>query len=153
MEIETPSLSDFVRLNQIAKQVHNIHVSWRPDIFKKDNNPLKEEYFKGILERNELLVAKENREIVGYIIYKIFQQNNPIMVDRKILYIEFLGVDKNHQKKGIGQLLMGHVIELGVRKECTDIQLSVSEENLSARCLYEKIGMKQEKVNYSMKIN
>lgn len=65
LEIEKPSVLDFVRLNQIAKQVHAIHVSWRPDIFLKDDNPLKEDYFKELLERNELTRCKRWRRDYG----------------------------------------------------------------------------------------
>ena len=121
--------------------------------FLKDDNPLKEDYFKELLERNELLVAKDGEEIMGYVIYENFKSDNPIMVARKLLHIEFLGVDENHRGKGVGQLLIVSVRNLGLREGCTDIQLSVSEENLSARRLYEKIGMKPEKVHYSMKID
>lgn len=31
--IEIPKLEDFKRVNELAKQVHKIHVNWRADLF------------------------------------------------------------------------------------------------------------------------
>ena len=35
--IEIPKIDDFTRINELAKQVHDIHVNWRPDIFLSTN--------------------------------------------------------------------------------------------------------------------
>ena len=32
--IEIPNLKDFKRVNELAVQVHEIHVNWNPDLFK-----------------------------------------------------------------------------------------------------------------------
>ena len=31
--IEIPRIEDFNKVNELAKQVHKLHVNWRPDLF------------------------------------------------------------------------------------------------------------------------
>ena len=31
--IEIPKIEDFKKLNELARQVHELHVNWRPDLF------------------------------------------------------------------------------------------------------------------------
>ena len=31
--IEIPRIKDFNRVNELAKQIHELHVNWRPDLF------------------------------------------------------------------------------------------------------------------------
>lgn len=31
--IEIPKIEDFEKVNVLAKQVHELHVNWRPDLF------------------------------------------------------------------------------------------------------------------------
>ena len=32
--VEKPKVEDFKRINELAVQVHEMHVTWNPDIFK-----------------------------------------------------------------------------------------------------------------------
>ena len=36
--IEIPQIEDFNRVNKLAKQVHELHVNWGPDLFFIENN-------------------------------------------------------------------------------------------------------------------
>lgn len=35
--IEIPKIEDFNKVNELAKQVHKLHVNWRPDLFLNVN--------------------------------------------------------------------------------------------------------------------
>jgi len=152
MEIVVPNETDFKEINKIAKQVHDLHADWRPDIFTKVEEPLQAEYLKELIENKEIFVAKEDAVILGYIIIGKKEKKAHGLSDRKIITIEVLSVDENHQHKGIGRLLMRYVTEMGKKEQYTDIQLAVNEENTKAIKFYESLGMRVKNISYSMKI-
>jgi Acetyltransferases len=63
--------------------------------------------------------------------------------------IEAISVDSNYQNKGIGTLLMEHILGVTRKYKCTDIDLTVNQENLTAINFYEKLGMKIKNIKYS----
>ena len=62
---------------------------------------------KGALENNEnILVAEENNNIVGVVIFKIKIVREHInLIDRKVIWINELVVDEKLRGKGIGTKL------------------------------------------------
>ena len=133
--IEIPRIEDFNKVNELAKQVHELHVNWRPDLF---------------LSVDE--VAKIEDEIVGYITINIKEKINPSMRYRKQLQIEAICVDEKTRGKGIGTQLLKHIKQYGKENDCTDIYLTVNEENVSAIKMYEEFGFKVKSIAYSMQI-
>ena len=71
---------------------------------------------------------------------------------RKILHIDAIGIDEKYRRNGVGTQLINYIIDLAKKEKCTDLQLSVNEENTEAIKLYEKIGMRVKNISYSMKI-
>ena len=64
--IEIPKLEDFKKVNKLAKQVHELHVNWRPDLFLSVDEVISKEDFKQRRQAKEIFVAKIKNEIVGY---------------------------------------------------------------------------------------
>jgi len=58
LEIETPQKEDFKRVNELAKQVQEMHVQWRPDLFLSVDNVITQEDFAKMVENKEIVVAK-----------------------------------------------------------------------------------------------
>jgi len=153
MNIELAKIENLNEINKIAKQVHDLHVELRPDIFKSTNEVISKERFEELVHNNEKFVAIEESKIVGYAIIKIKEKNNISgMYDRKILDLEAICIDAKYRNKGIGTKLITFLINLGKEQKCTDFYLNVYEQNKEAIKLYEKLGMKVKNINYSMKI-
>ncbi len=150
--IELPKLDDFKEVNKLAKQVHELHVNWRPDLFLSVNEVIDKEDFEEMIRAEEICVAKIQDEIVGYMTFNIKEKNNPSMRYRKQLQIEALCVDEKNRGKGIGTSLLKYAKEYGKENGCTDIYLTVNEENEKAIKLYEKFGFKIKSLAYSMQI-
>ena len=70
----------------------------------------------------------------------------------KYLHVESICVEEKNRGKGIGTLLLKSAKEYGKENNCTDIYLTVNEENERAIKVYEKIGFKVKSMAYSMKI-
>ena len=152
IKIELPELKDFKDINLLAKQVHELHVKWRPDLFFMIEELISEEKLKELIENNEIFIAKLQEKIVGYITLNIVEKNTPGMRYRKQLSIDAICVDEENRGKGIGTALLKYVKEYGKLNNCTDIYLTVNEENEDAIKIYEKFGMKVKSIAYSMQI-
>ncbi|MCI8641754.1 MAG: GNAT family N-acetyltransferase [Clostridia bacterium] len=150
--IEIPKMKDFNRVNKLAKQVHELHVNWRPDLFLSVDEVISKECFEKMIQNKEIFVAKIQDEIIGYITFNIKEKNNPSMRYRKQLQIEAICVDEKNRGKGIGTALLNYTKEHGKANNCTDIYLTVNEENKKAIKVYEEFGFKVKSIAYSMLI-
>lgn len=151
MNIVLPKLNDFEKINKIARQVHEIHVNWRPDIFVSVENPVQEERFKNLIENKEIYIIKEE-DIIGFAIINIKEKNSHGTHFRKYLCIEVIAIDEDYRGKGYGTKLIEFLKELGRAENCTDLYLTVNEENKDAIKLYEKNGMRVKNISYSGKL-
>ncbi len=95
IKIEIPKIEDLKKVNELAKQVHELHVNWRPDLFLSVDEVISKECFEEMIQVKEIFVAKIQDEIVGYITFNIKEKNNPSMRYRKQLQIEAICVDEN----------------------------------------------------------
>lgn len=152
VKIEIPKLEDFKEVNRLAKQVHELHVKWRLDLFFSVDEVINKENFEEIIQAKEIFIAKIQNEIVGYITFNIKEKNNSSMRYRKQLQIESICVDEKNRGKEIGKILLNKVKEFGRENNCTDLYLTVNEENKSAIRVYEEFGFKVKNIAYSMQI-
>ncbi len=150
--IEIPKTIDFKNVNKLAKQVHELHVNWNSDLFLSVDEVLQKDYFENLIQNKEIYIAKAENEIVGYVIFSIKEKENHSMRYRKQLTIEAICVDENYRGNGIGTLLLEHMKEVGKEKDCTDMYLTVNQENKNAIKVYEKFGFKVINIAYMMKI-
>lgn len=150
--IEIPRIENFDKVNKLAKQVHELHVKWRPDLFLSVDEVISKENFEEMIEAKEIFIAKIQDEIVGYITFNIKEKNNPSMRYRKQLKIEAICVDEKNRGKGIGTELLKHIKEFGKENNCTDLYLTVNKENENAIKVYEEFGFKVKSIAYSMQI-
>ena len=90
--------------------------------------------------------------IVGYVTFNIQEKNNPIMRYRKQLHIEAICIDEKNRGRGIGTELLKSIRVIAKENNCTDMYLTVNEENINAIKLYEKFGFKVKSIAYSMQI-
>lgn len=150
--IEIPKIEDFKKVNKLAKQVHELHVNWRPDLFLSVDEVISKEDFEKMIQANEIFVAKIQDEILGYITINIKEKNNHSMRYRKQLQIEAICVDEKSRGKGIGTELLKYVRKFGKENNCTDLYLTVNKENKNALKVYEEFGFKVKSIAYSMQI-
>ena len=150
--IEIPKIEDLKKVNKLAKQVHELHVNWRPDLFLSVDEVISKECFEEMIQAKAIFIAKIQDEIVGYITINIKEKNNPSMRYRKQLQIEAICVDEKNRGKGIGTELLKYARKFGKENNCTDIYLTVNKENEKAIKVYEEFGFKVKSIAYSMQI-
>ena len=150
--IEIPQIEDFYGVNELAKQVHELHVNWRPDLFLSVDEVISRKNFEEKIKAKEIFVAKIQDDILGYITINITEKDNPSMRYRKQLQIEAICVDEKSRGKGIGTALLKFAKEFGKENNCTDLYLTVNKENENAIKIYEEFGFKVKSISYSMEI-
>lgn len=152
--IRKAEISDFQGVHKLIMQVHKLHVNERNDIYK-DVEPMNFDEFKTELSNsnNIYLIAEFKNEIVGICFSQIKEiSNNKIMKDRKILHIENICVDENHQKKGIGKKLYEQIVQLAKEKNIDNIELMVWGFNENAINFYKNLGMKIKNLKFEQKV-
>lgn len=150
--LELATASDWEAVKRLSKQVHDMHVAWRPDIFAPAEEHFSQEMFDACLEEKQLFVAKLGGVIVGYVRLTMRSYDGPGVVPRKVMNLEELCVDEPLRGQGLGTQIMAEVKILARAFGCTDLQLSTQPENDAAVALYEKAGLKIRSVNFQMKV-
>lgn len=148
--IEVPRVTDLEIINNIAVQVHDCHVNWRPDIFEHTDSIIDEEELVRLIDNNGIFVIKKDNKIVGYVLLSSKESKKNGYKYRKQLEIEAMGVDKEFRNQGIGTKLLEFVKKYGKENKYTDLRLTVNEENENAIHLYEKVGFKVRNIAYTL---
>lgn len=152
IEIIQPKIENQVEINNLAKQVHKLHVNWNSDIFLDVEQVIPTERLEKLLETESIYIARLENKIVGYIIIDIKEKDNGLMRYRKILSIDTLCIDEKFRRQGIGTKMLEFAKRLGKEKNCTDMHLTVNPNNKNAIKVYENFGMKVNNISYMMKL-
>ncbi len=152
VEIMEPKIEDQAEIDNLAKQVHKLHVNWNPDIFLDVEQVIPIERLNKLLEAKSIYVAKKENKIIGYIIINITEKDNGFMRYRKLLDIDTLCIDEEYRGLGIGTKMLNFAKEFGKNNGCTDMYLTVNPQNTNAIRVYEKFGMEVDKIAYMMKL-
>lgn len=152
IEIIQPKIENQVEINNLAKQVHKLHVNWNSDIFLDVEQVIPIERLEKLLETESIYIARLENKIVGYIIIDIKEKDNGLMRYRKILSIDTLCIDEKFRRQGIGTKMLEFAKRLGKEKNCTDMHLNVNPNNKNAIKVYENFGMKVNNISYMMKL-
>ena len=65
IHIRTAKLEDYNAVEAIMKQVHQLHVHWRPDVYRQQETILPLEEFEQAIKEQAFFVAEEEGCIVG----------------------------------------------------------------------------------------
>lgn len=143
MNIRNAQIEDVNKISELMLQVAKIHSNARKDIFKeKSIEEIKTEFNNRINNKENILVAEENNNIYGVIVYKIKEVKEHInLKDRTTLYIDELVVDEKVRKIGIGKNLFSEVKKIAKEKNYDAVELNCWNFNESAIQFYEKCGM------------
>ena len=149
MEIRLANNSDIPGMIELLKQVGEVHHQIRPDLFRAGAQKYDEGALSRLLEdeARPILIAELEGRVAGYA-FCILQitKNDPVLCDRRVLYIDDLCVDEAHRGQGIATKLYSQVLSLARELHCDAVTLNVWSGNDSAMAFYESRGMKPRKI-------
>lgn len=125
----------------LKKQIHDIHVAGRPDLFAPLENP--EAFVQQAAQQDmRLLIAESAGEAVGYaLIRAVNRASNPYMKERRFLHVEEFCVAEDHRCEGVGRALMEAVRKAAQEAHLPRIELDVWAFNEGAKAFYEAAGL------------
>ncbi|MDQ0483709.1 GNAT family N-acetyltransferase [Guptibacillus hwajinpoensis] len=144
ISIRRAEQNDYESLLPLFRQVHDLHVDIRPDLYKENLTPVEQEFFESQLSdvKQHIFVATVSDELVGVIVTKEEEPTeNSFVKARKVLVINSLSVSEKYRTKGIGKKLTKYVFDLGKNLSFDSIELGVSVKNTFAIEFYKSIGM------------
>ena len=150
--LELATLGDQSAINAMARQVHAMHVAWRPDIYEMVEELYPVERVQKAIAARELYVAKLNGAVVGYVLVKIRSYDWPGVVNRKVMLVDEICVEESCRNQGIGKAMMEDVRALAKAFRCTDLQLGVYPQNDSAVAFYQKCGFTIRSIDMQRKV-
>lgn len=150
--IELASLKDRADVERLARQVHAMHVDWRPDIYRMPEELFPEERFSQLIANRELYVAKLGGAVAGFAQTAIRTVDSPEQQKRKIFLINQFCVDEKCRCHGIGTRMAAELKILAKAFGCTDMLLSVYPQNDAAVSFYQKCGFMIQNINMQMKL-
>lgn len=150
--LELATLSDRNAVNALAKQVHALHVAWRPDIYEMVDELYPEERFLRAVQDRQLYVAKLEGIVTGYVSLKIRNYDWPGVVRRKVMVVDEICVEQAFRGHGIGTRIMEEAHALARAFGCTDMQLGVYPQNDDALGFYQKCGFTIRSIDMHRKV-
>ena len=119
---------DLKAVNELRRQVNDLHVQGRPDIFKPGFCKELEDHAEWYLssENNDIFVDEQDGRITGMIMVDyISKPESPYGFAREFCHIAEICVDKEYRRKGIAHRLMEHVREEAAKRGLNRIELDV----------------------------
>ena len=141
---------DYPQVESIMQQVQDMHVTWRPDIYKRGNVVLPPEVFDKAVQSREFIVAEADGQIVGLLFFMIRHVENSNQVTRNILFIDSMAVAEGCRGQGVGRSLFAFVKEIRKQRNLDGIELQVNAKNLAAKAMYEKYGFTEKSINMEL---
>jgi len=133
-------------VNELRKQVNDIHVEGRPDIFIAGFGEEIRDFAKIIMDgqNSDIIVAERDGEICGMAcVDYVMKPGSPYSKARSFYHVQEIAVDKNHRRKGVAKELFDFMVEDAKQRNLDKIELDVWEFNESAIEFYEAVGFKQ----------
>ena len=149
MNIRFACEKDIPGMIALLQQVGEVHHQIRPNLFRAGAQKYDETALLALLadEMRPIFIAEEEGTVAGYC-FCILQitENDPVLCDRRAIYIDDLCVDETVRGKGVAKALYDAVLAYGRENRFDAVTLNVWCGNDRAMRFYEKVGMKPQKV-------
>lgn len=149
--VRLPRLQDYERVSRIMDQVQQLHVEWRPDVYKPASPLITMDMFEAILKDGNWYVAEADGVVVGILELMKRHVESPAQVTKDVLFISTMAIDEKYRGKGIGHLFFEKVKQLKQEKGYDTIELQVNAKNRLAYEMYRKYGFTEKSINMELK--
>lgn len=138
---------DYDAVERIMRQVHGMHVAWRPDVYRDVDTVLPCDMYREHMDRQEILVADVAGQVVGVLICLTRNISGGPMRERRVLFVDSMAVEEQYRGQGIGHRLFDHVLQICQEQQYDGLELQVNAKNAAARAMYEKYGFAEKSIN------
>lgn len=141
---------DFDTIRNIMNQVQELHVTWRPDIYKPTEDFITLSYVEEMIEKRALFVAEKDGEVVGVMSIMLRHVESPTQVTRDVIFVDSLAVDEKHRGQGIGHAFFDFLKKWKEEIGADGIELQVNARNEKAYQMYKDYGFTEKSINMEL---
>lgn len=145
MHIRNLTMDDFDAVNDIFMQMQELHVTHRPDLYRKIEKPTctRAWDYESSLKNNSILMlgAEDAGRIVGFCIIEMQQTESKALVPCISAHIRNLAVHKNDRRRGIATALYTEAVRRAESRGAVRVELNVYSFNEAAIGFYQSLGM------------
>ena len=138
-------LKDVESVNIIRKEVNDLHVHGKPDVFKPGFSEDMKEYLKNYANARDkfFLVCEVNGVVCAYaMVNYVVKPETPYRFELKFLEIQEIGTLKAMQGNGYGKKLVEKIKEIATQYGINRIELNMWTFNDDALKFYDSVGFK-----------
>ena len=133
------------RVNELRKQVNDLHVAGKPDVFKPGFSRELQDYLYVIWDdpEQDIAVAELDGKIAGFaVLHHICRPENPFMNVRDFLDIDEFCVDAACRRRGVASAMIAFIRDYAWEKGFHRLELNMWEFNQDALAFYEAAGFR-----------
>lgn len=150
IHIRNAKPDEYKTVEAIMKQVQQLHIDWRPDIYKYNETVLPLEIYEQAVKDQTFFVAEYDGQVAGILFIMYRHIENPIQVTRNIIFIDSMAVDEKYRGKGIGHAFFDFLKELKAQGGYDGIELQVNAKNEAAYKMYTDCGFSNKSINMEL---
>ena len=127
--------NELVRVNELRKQVNDLHVEGKPEVFKAGFNDELRDYIYNIWDdpEQEIVVADLDGTICGFaVLHHIVKPATPVMYERDFIDVDEFCVDKDYRRQGVASEMITFIRNYAKEKGFNCIELNMWEFNRDA---------------------
>ena len=131
------------RVNELRKQVNDLHVNGRPDIFKPGFSRELADHIDTIWNDpdQKIVVCEREGTVCGFaVLHHIRKPENPFMFERDFLDIDEFCVDEAQRRTGVATEMIAFIRSYAKTQGFDRIELNMWEFNGDALVFYEAVG-------------
>lgn len=131
------------RINELRKQVNDLHVAGKPEVFKPGFSEELQDYLYAIWNdpEQEIVVDEKDGVLRGFaVLHHIVKPENPFMYVRDYLDIDEFCVDEACRRQGAAREMIDFIRDYAKEKGFHRIELNMWEFNQDALAFYEAVG-------------
>ena len=107
---------EYKAVEMIMKQVQQMHIDWRPDVYKYSETVLPVEIYEQAVKEGTFFVAEYEGIVAGILFIAYYHIENSNQVTRDIIFVDSMAVDEKHRGKGIGHAFFDFLRDLRSQK-------------------------------------
>ena len=143
MNVRFATEADLDRVNELRKQVNDLHVKGKPEIFKPGFPQELRDHIYTIRDdpKQRIVVAERDGVLCGFaVLNHVVRPENPFMSERNYLDIDEFCVDEAYRRQGVGTALIDFARAYAKEQGLERVELNVWEFNKDALAFYEAAG-------------
>ena len=148
--LQLATAEDWEAVKRLSVQIHDLHVSWRPDMYFHSDEPLPYDLFCELIKDKMIYVAKFDGMVAGYMTLSVINKGGEGMFPKKVMRIDSICVDEAIRGHGVGTQMIQDARALCLAFGFDNLILGVHPENDRAVNFYQKCGFRIRTINMEM---